>query len=635
MSAGNDRWRDSSVPLASVMTALFVGAMLMVTRALFGEDVVLATVFYFLTITSLVIAYDGGRADPTDAILRLTFALGLVISVCLVPIGLGPRVLLLLVGVASVLLVAHRGGMRLSSLGAAMAASATLAATLFLTVNGKYYANVFVADSLLVGLAHTDTLYHSAIAGMFASFGVPSTGLDGIPLSRYHTLSNMLLGLLAKGAEVAVPTGYFLGMQVLLLPLLYFCLGAATSGATVARGTGAGVASFVVPAALVAAFGLVDLNAYQVSESHALGLALLLLGCIALRRVSRGQPLAWATLIATCIIALLATATKVSIGAVFLCGLGVAFLLSRSLRPVQWAAFAAFLAALAALSLTLFLPVEHGARSRIVPFAFVIEFPVVALVNLAVIGVGLFIGIAQIKGAPSAIWPKAFLVMLLASTAPAMLLQVDGGSAYYFLNIGTWLTMVEVAALAIDRFRSRRLFFSATVILLAGCGLVTALVQQTPARVRGLIEAYYARTPRPDDVSALPPLWEQLQSYKTYRPKLNMSVLATAIEKAKVDNRSLVLLTDNVWRDLPFSCTDAPFAIPAYLSLPMLMGMRTVSRDCSFGPHYSYPDYDHSPPAAQSLTETEICLAARARGFEHVLLARSLGEVDEITCPPG
>lgn len=629
---GIDRWQDNSFPIASVLTALMIGALLAGARALFGEDIVLATAFYFLTLAALVATYASGAGIPSLAIIRLLCAMAAIVLLCLAPIGLAGRVLCLVFGLTAVVLMFHLRGMRTQYLATSVGASGMLAVTLFSIVNGKYYANLFVPDSLLFGIVHTDTLYHSAIAAMFASFGVPSTGLDGIPLTRYHTLSNMLLGLLARGAEIPATTGYVLGMQIVLLPLVYFALSVSTAGALKELGRRHTLMTYLLPAVLLGGLALLDLSAYLVSESYALGLVVLLLGTAVLRPLAPGRPVSWVTLAAAGVVALVAMGTKISIGGVFLCGAGVAFLRVRSLRPAQYAAMAAFLVIIGLVTVALFLPASHGAQSRIAPLSFVIEYPLVFTVNMAIITVGWVIGWRETKVNPKAIWPTILLVMLLASTLPALLMHADGGSAYYFLNIGTWLAIVEISAIIIKRVGSRPVFFSLALVAVLASGTLSSILQQVPSRIFSTVEFYYMKAEKPVDAGDELSIWDQLLAYREVRASLPMSTLTAALREAKVHNRSMVLLDDAVWQELPFACTDAPFAVPAYVGLPLLMGLRTVARGCNFGPHYSYPDYDQSPPPGESLSVAQICNAAQARGFNHVLHARRLSIVDNVDC---
>jgi hypothetical protein len=66
---------------------------------------------------------------------------------------------------------------------------------------------------------HHDTFYYASMANMIETYGVPSTGLDGIPLIRYHFGSMWFYGKLADLLNTDVLSFYSLGYAVIVLPL--------------------------------------------------------------------------------------------------------------------------------------------------------------------------------------------------------------------------------------------------------------------------------------------------------------------------------------------------------------------------------------------------------------------------------
>ena len=63
---------------------------------------------------------------------------------------------------------------------------------------------------------------------MLGQFGVPSTGLDGLVPVRYYFLSHALIGVTGRWIGVPPIHAYYLVNQLLLIPLLFFSLVAAT-----------------------------------------------------------------------------------------------------------------------------------------------------------------------------------------------------------------------------------------------------------------------------------------------------------------------------------------------------------------------------------------------------------------------
>jgi hypothetical protein len=68
---------------------------------------------------------------------------------------------------------------------------------------------------------HHDTFYYGAIANMMDTYGVPSTGLDGIPVIHYHFGSPWMFAQWSHLLRVDVLSFYSLGYPVIVLPLFF------------------------------------------------------------------------------------------------------------------------------------------------------------------------------------------------------------------------------------------------------------------------------------------------------------------------------------------------------------------------------------------------------------------------------
>lgn len=96
------------------------------------------------------------------------------------------------------------------------------------TIFGIYLSGVYwslIADPLFIenmtyGKFHSDMLYHSSIAQMVKTHGVPSTGLDLFPLAKYHFGSHLLIGSLSSFLDLSVIEFYNFGYAIIFLPLL-------------------------------------------------------------------------------------------------------------------------------------------------------------------------------------------------------------------------------------------------------------------------------------------------------------------------------------------------------------------------------------------------------------------------------
>lgn len=89
------------------------------------------------------------------------------------------------------------------------------------------YVNPLFVENIILDtshMAHMDTLYHAAITGMIKTYGIPSTGLDGIPFRAYHFGSHWLFAQLSKLLNLRVIDFYQLGYPVIFIPWLLQCM---------------------------------------------------------------------------------------------------------------------------------------------------------------------------------------------------------------------------------------------------------------------------------------------------------------------------------------------------------------------------------------------------------------------------
>ena len=113
----------------------------------------------------------------------------------------------------------------------------------FYTCTHHYHSPLFL-ESLAGGSVNTDSLHHAAYANMIRTYGVASTGLDGLPNYRYHFGSHWLFGQLATLLDLTVIEFYQLGYPVVFLPLLVYAIGVAGTAFT---GEGASAGRMPIP----------------------------------------------------------------------------------------------------------------------------------------------------------------------------------------------------------------------------------------------------------------------------------------------------------------------------------------------------------------------------------------------------
>lgn|GEM_PF-6611936 len=99
-----------------------------------------------------------------------------------------------------------------------------IAVTIFgIYLSGAYWsliADPLFLENMTYDKFHTDMLYHSSIAQMVKTHGVPSTGLDLFPVVKYHYGSHFLIGCLSGFLNVSVIEFYNFGYVIIFLPLL-------------------------------------------------------------------------------------------------------------------------------------------------------------------------------------------------------------------------------------------------------------------------------------------------------------------------------------------------------------------------------------------------------------------------------
>lgn len=83
----------------------------------------------------------------------------------------------------------------------------------------RYKMPLYWERFALDGNLHHDPLYYTSMANMLDVYGVPSTGIDGLSLIKYHYGSAWLFGKLAHLIGTDVLTFYSLGYPIIILPL--------------------------------------------------------------------------------------------------------------------------------------------------------------------------------------------------------------------------------------------------------------------------------------------------------------------------------------------------------------------------------------------------------------------------------
>ena len=326
---------------------------------------------------------------------------------------------------------------------------------------------------------HHDPLYYVSMANNMRTYGVPSTGIDGVPFTPYHFGSAWLNSQWAYLTGTDVLAFYSLGPSVIVIPL-FFCAvlllcieakkGWSHSHPGVERPLRTDYAAWLfffaatvglIPTSGLDAMGIWNLHA-MISESYVIAIPVFLLViCTALvywrRRKSSHRKSDLVFLLAF-VPVMLAVAGFLKVSTMLLllaAGLAVV-LLGRLYRDK-----AVIVSALLCLgvSATTYLLVSVAAQNQgIVPFSFMRFYvsadwwPYFILINLFWSWVYIFLRLreenvgnigdvrqAAVQGRITDVVVVA--VVALAGWAPGELIDVHGGSAVYFSDVQRWLAL--------------------------------------------------------------------------------------------------------------------------------------------------------------------------------------------------
>jgi hypothetical protein len=92
------------------------------------------------------------------------------------------------------------------------------------SVWGEGFENPLFVENLCNGYAHIDTLYHATLANMLRTYGICSTGLDGLPFAPYHFGSHWTFARLSNLLDFPVIDFYNLAYPVIFPPFMIFSL---------------------------------------------------------------------------------------------------------------------------------------------------------------------------------------------------------------------------------------------------------------------------------------------------------------------------------------------------------------------------------------------------------------------------
>jgi hypothetical protein len=246
---------------------------------------------------------------------------------------------------------------------------------------------------------------------------------------------------------------------------------------------------------------------------------------------------------------------------------------------------------------------------------------------------------------------EVFAIIAIGSLTPALLLEIAGGSAYYFANIGTWACIVFLSAYGVATFERRgRGLLKPRVILAAILLLALATDEKRnsveklalqfgdlQARVRVLIgETVGTQTTTWQRIVALlapghPARYALADDVKrTPGGQAKQTLLSMGLMQ---DSRAAVfVLPDNLafWTTYP-DCRGNPFFVPAILGAPMLKGLNPSALKCARDPFYTFATYK-TDANSEASTDLQLCARAADSGFTTVFVLTAPATGRKIEC---
>jgi hypothetical protein len=471
--------------------------------------------------------------------------------------------------------------------------SLAMAYFLFAQLHGGtlVFASAWLPEYAVSGIETIDGYYHAAITNMIAKFGIPSTGLDGALRHYYHVASHYFFAgfgvLLGRDAL----TVYMIVQIVVILPLMFWALGAAIIWST------AGAVGWITILTSLCAF-LLLLHASLVkayvflSESFAASLIVLAMAAAILIGYVRGRISPAAMAGVTSVLILVMAAVKGPTALTWLGISGYVVLRSEGLRytTIAWLS----MLILAFLLPSYFLLVTGGTGNIVIGTATSIfkaspswdEIPgMLVLTPVVVLAVVL---------CRHRVVSEVLMIAIVVSVALAMWAY----SATYFFIVVVWFAFVVVGS------NLGGLFVPPSVALLTAAALVLASSWTThgfhlPAsRAHGFIVARSA-----------------VEGQVSVGEQVRMIVAASPASVVFVDPLNL-----DFWNVVEGQCDAAAFFIPAVTGRPMLKGLPPGSCPLKW---YGFENYS-ADARSSPMTDAALCARASTKGFYSVLILSSV-----------
>jgi hypothetical protein len=395
-------------------------------------------------------------------------------------------------------------------------------------------------------------------------------------------------------------------------------------------------------------------TSYLVSESYFLAMIIFLLALPLLAEIADSERRHRLSLQlgSLGIAGLLILLSKISVGAVLAGAVGFLLWRRMGITSLGLIKLAVPLLLLVVLAIAVISPGSSMLLQALEPFGFVREHPRGAwpniVANLLLLGGAFHVwrhGAARDKRCAEAV-----AVIAIASVVPVLLINVPGGSDYYFVNVGTWTAIVFGCAYG-GAFFERNFpgplapgFVVAMLLLVAfatgekrkSAYRLGALFAELQARVRLVNgEAPGAETTTGQRLIALltpgHPARYALASDMKRTPGAQARQTLLAMGLMDVHRAAVFVPPDNVpfWT-IAVECRQDPLFVPAILGAPMLKGLNPLELKCPKEPYYGFADYKDAN--SEPLSDQQLCTRAELWAIDTVFILNTPATGRKIRC---
>ncbi|MFM9843248.1 MAG: hypothetical protein ACKVOI_09815 [Dongiaceae bacterium] len=547
----------------------------------------------------------------------------------------------------------------------------------FIAINGGQMTHIYAPEFMLLGQPYLDTSFHAALTEMLRNFGVVSVGLDGLVPQFHHVGSHFWLGAVSGIFDMPAIELYPMAFQIFAVPCFtfYFLYAAAYLMRERLRNP-----VTLITAGLILTFvtSWFFLDKLLLSESYLYSLILFLAALpLLLAMLSRAETstvVFWRFFCASILFGAILIVFKVPTGVMWAAAVAIVFV--RRFTAPRWRNTGLVLGVLtiagaAAILLAVSFLSKHGVLYYVSPFDFaggskkyfISDVLFGALMALAV-GLSRFNGSYARGDAAGLLGIFVFLGALPGSIFALL------NTAYYFVNITSWLALVlaagQFAAIIEKAAGRRRLIGAAAIVLLVGVVIAdpdrykrfAIYLQRVAALQEYGRDGDVAEWPRKRSLSAslatigdvgssvagralrLEPLFPDEVAAALARSPGGVFVQQVNEAQDAASGRLAVFVPPHnaAFWNMTRDCRAQPFFIPAMTGVPMLMGLAPQLRTlhCKLDATYGFGQYGTGSHSLR-IEDGLLCNQARQRGFDSVMILEApegVADSRTIICPP-